>query len=216
MIRRGLTIATVYDIGAHKGDWSVELKRTLLSESNFILFEANPEHATSLQSTGLNFICGIALGDRDHCDVPFYSTGKTGDSYYREATGWYSDTIPIMLPLMSLNEIKRQRKLPTPDFIKIDTQGSELDILNGSTEFISNVSLAYIELPIIVYNQGAPLISDYLERLRDLGFIPAAVLEQHIIESVLVQIDVMFVNKNVKERYLGPHNFVRPLKRNHK
>ena len=212
MIRRGLRIATVYDIGAHKGDWSLELKRTVLSDAHFILFEANPEHTTSLQSTGLTNICGIALGDRDHCDVPFYSNGKTGDSYYKEATGWYTDTIPIMLPLMSLNELKRQRKLPYPDFIKIDTQGSELDILNGSTEFISNVSLVYIELPIIAYNQGAPLISAYLERLRELGFIPVAVLEQHILESVLVQIDVMFVNKKVKEIYLGPHHFVRPLK----
>ena len=52
-----------------------------------------------------------------------------------------------------------------PDFIKIDTQGSELDILKGGEKTISNCSLIYLECPIIEYNLGSPNLNDYINNV---------------------------------------------------
>jgi hypothetical protein len=42
-------------------------------------------------------------------------------------------------------------------------------------------------------------------------FIPVAVLEIHIHEATLVQIDIMFIRKETKERIFGPNINIRPF-----
>ena len=41
LIKRGLKIDVIFDIGAHKGNWSKTLYETSLKGKNFYLFEAN-------------------------------------------------------------------------------------------------------------------------------------------------------------------------------
>ena len=45
-----------------------------------------------------------------------------------------------------------KENLKLPNFIKIDTQGSEIDILKGSKNTLKNCNLIYLETPIIEYN----------------------------------------------------------------
>tara|TARA_B110000027_G_scaffold133613_1_gene162573 strand:+ start:345 stop:1280 length:936 start_codon:yes stop_codon:yes gene_type:complete len=50
-----------------------------------------------------------------------------------------------------------------PDFIKIDTEGSELDILQGSTKSLDNILGIEIEVSFFQLREGQPLISDTLK-----------------------------------------------------
>ena len=45
--RRGMRIETVYDIGAHRGEWTRDI-RVSLPDAEFILFEGNEVHARAL------------------------------------------------------------------------------------------------------------------------------------------------------------------------
>jgi FkbM family methyltransferase len=158
----GLKIDTVYDIGAWVGQWSREMKNTTLANSDFVLFEANPAYKSILNQSGFTTFCGTALSNPGRESVIFYNGTNTGDSYYKETTKYYDRQGHIELPCMILDQVRENLNLVIPQFIKIDTQGSELDILSGAS-FLNQVDLIYCECPIIQYNSGAPNMQDYLK-----------------------------------------------------
>jgi FkbM family methyltransferase len=57
------------------------------------------------------------------------------------------------------------------DYLKIDTQGSELDILMGSTQTLTRTSLVEIEVEFTPIYQGQPLFADVDKFMRENGFI---------------------------------------------
>lgn len=199
----GLKIDTVYDIGANVGSWSTALKQNILKDSHFYLFEGDPEHDQRLQATGLPYYIGI-LSNPGRDFVEYYRGGtSTGNSYYKENTIFYDDSVPVRMPARTLESIVTECNMPVPNFLKIDTQGSELDILRGAESLLSGVDLIYLECPIGKYNLGAPNIQEYLEYMASQNFIPSDLLEIHTADRVLIQIDIMFINIATKDRLYG-------------
>lgn len=199
----GLHIETVYDIGANVGSWSVALKNTALNSSYFYLFEGNPDHESSLRATGLPYYIGI-LSNPGRESVKYFKGGtSTGNSYYKENTVLYDHAESVNMPARTLESLIAECEMPVPNFIKIDTQGSELDILRGAETILPQVDLIYLECPIGKYNLGAPNIQEYLEYMAQQNFIPSDLLEIHTADRVLVQIDIMFMNIATKNRLYG-------------
>lgn len=205
----GYKTKIVYDIGACQAAWSKELKANFRN-IEIILFEANPAYKTSLENSGFKFFNDV-LSNPGREYVDFYNGTNTGDSYYKETTKYYDQQSSLRLPCKTLDKIIKENELPVPNFIKIDTQGSELDILKGAQSVIDQVDFIYTECPIIRYNEGAPNISEYLEFFRSKNFIPIDIFEIHRAENILLQIDIMFVRSVIKERYLGSSDFIRPF-----
>lgn len=206
--QNGLKINTVYDIGACQGDWSKEIKPHIPG-ADFFLFEANPAYDQILLQTGFPYLCGKALSNPGREKVDFYNGTNTGDSYYKENTVWYENQTAIQLPCTTIDELIAKFALPPANFIKLDTQGSELDILAGAAGIINSVDLVLTECPIISYNKGAPNINDYLEYFKSNNFIPVGMIEEHVIEATLVQLDILFMRKETKDKYLSPNNFIK-------
>ena len=208
--QRGLQIKTVYDIGANSGAWSTAMKQSVLRDSYFYLFEGNPRQKDNLDRTGLPYYIGI-LSNPGRESVEYYAANTTGDSYYKENTGHYDNQDSQTMPCMTLESLVQAAEMPVPNFIKIDTQGSELDILKGAETILDQVDLIYIECPIIRYNIGAPNIQEYLDYMRSQNFIPMDLLEIHTSEQTLLQVDIMFINKNTKDKLYGQNQYIRPL-----
>ena len=97
----------------------------------------------------------------------------------------------------TLDDIVTKNNLPFPDFIKIDTQGSEIDILKGGKKVVENCNIILLECPIIQYNLGSPNLSEYIDYLNLINFIPYDICETHNIDKVLIQIDILFVRKSI-------------------
>jgi FkbM family methyltransferase len=208
MESKGLKIDTVYDIGAFNGNWSINIKTNVYRQAEFILFEANQAYKATLEKTGFRHFMGV-LSNEGRESVDFYNGTNTGDSYYKENTKWYENQSSITVPCITLDALIKEQNLPIPQLIKIDTQGSELDILSGAKSCIGKTDLIYIECPIIEYNSGAPTITQYLEFFRDNGYIPVDLLEIHKNEHTLIQVDIMFMLKESKEKYLMKNEFVK-------
>ena len=200
LMNKGLKIDVIYDIGAFRGEWSNFLNRTSLKNKNFYLFEANKENEKYLEK--LNFKYFFAILSDTNKDVNFYSRVSTGDSYLVEQTNLYKENIKsVVKKTITLDEIVKKKNLPLPDFLKIDTQGSELDILKGSQKSISKCSLIYLECPIIEYNLGAPNLNDYIKYLNSINFVPYDLCEVHKIDNILIQIDILFIKKSTLNEF---------------
>jgi len=146
------------------------------------------------------------LGEEDEKEIEFYLTKEndvcTGNSVYLEKTKHYSEENLII-------EKRITKKLDTIfndikfDLIKMDTQGSELDILKGGLETIKNSKYILIETSIKEYNKDAPLEHEIIGFMKNNGFPNYIELEKHVwpVEGGLFekgevfQRDLMFVKK---------------------
>ena len=194
---RSGNISTVYDIGAHHGNWSLGMKR-LMPKASFQLFEANPVCEMFLKKTGLPYH-RIALSKTKGKRV-FHSNNSTGDSFYPENTelsgafGWQEKEVETA----DLDSFALQNHLPSPDWIKLDVQGAELDVLAGGKYLFSKTKFLLTEIPILPYNLGAPSFSDYLDAFGAAGFLPVSVVEVHQLAAkagnspALSQVDLFF------------------------
>lgn len=196
-----LEIKTVFDVGANQGNWSKGAKH-LLPEAKFYLFEASYYYKERLEKTGFDFFIDL-LSDEVGKELDFYDSTASGESYYKENTIWNVDYTPIKKISNTLDNIASVNNIPHPEFIKLDTQGSELDILKGAADIMKNVKVILTEMPIMKYNEGAPNIHEYLEYFDQMGFYPMNVEQTHFIDKLLVQIDIIFLRKELKIELFG-------------
>lgn len=202
LISKGLDINCVYDIGGWMGYWTQEMSKGLLAEKEFIIFEANPYYYDALSKLGKKVFIDVLSGEKN-IEIDFYDSPLSGESYYKENTNYYKNDIPKKRFTNTLDSIIEENNLNLPDFIKIDTQGSELDIFKGGIKALNNAKVVYTECPIIDYNLGAPNIHQYLQFFDDHNFYPLNILETHHMDDILVQIDILFIKKDIKKILLG-------------
>lgn len=207
---KDVEIKNVYDIGACAGHWTHAMKTGPLFDAKFYMFEGNSIYKDVLQTYNEFSYVGI-LSSPDVEEVQFYNGNDTGDSYYKETTLHYENRKPIKLPARTLQSVVDEFSLPQPDFIKIDTQGSELDIFQGARDLVRKTNFVYMECPIIEFNKGAPKITQYLEYMKSFRFIPYDIFEIHKAENVLLQIDIMFVHEIMHTKLFGDIPHIRPF-----
>jgi len=194
---KGVPLRVVYDVGARHGDWAKAMRK-VLPRSEFVLFEANESCAPVLKQSGFRHFIGVLSSEAKLVD--FYASDSTGDSYYKENTPRYDSIAPSPRQTNTLDSLVETHGLPPVDLLKLDTQGSELDILRGGLAALKACSLAYLECPILNYNSGAPTLQAYLDFLGEHGLVPYDFCELHYAYGALVQVDVLFVRKELLQK----------------
>lgn len=187
----GYKIDTVYDIGAYIGEFSKKAQE-YLPNAEYHLFEPNPKHND--WSKGLGTLHNIYLADVDS-KAEFWSDDTTGDSFYKEFTGIHNNLAPKYVDTVTLDGYIKQNNIRYPDLIKLDTQGSEIDILEGGAECLSNATFIIMECPVITYNIGAPSLDSYNDFMLKNNYLPIEVTEVHYINGVVCQLDFAYINK---------------------
>ncbi len=159
---KGFYPKVIYDIGANQGEWTRKAKE-VFPVSNFYLFEANDAHIPTLSKQSSPFFIEL-LGDKEE-EVVFHSINGTGDSIFRERTKYYSEGLGVekKLQMTTLDSVVKKNQIPLPDFIKMDVQGAEKMIIEASSTLISSAEVIQLEVGIIQYNIGAPLIFEIME-----------------------------------------------------
>lgn len=202
----GHNFDVVYDIGANDGRFMAAWKRHF-QDSQWICMEANPKnfnrHHSLMNTEDMYF--HTVLSDENDKTVKFYSSisgDTTGDSYYKELTGNYTDKYQE-LTTKTLSTVIEERSLPLPDFIKMDTQGSEVDIMKGGEEAFKHAKLVLVETPIMPYNEGAPSFSDYIDQMYEYGFIPTGIEHIAMKLNVVNQMDIVFVKSDINNEISG-------------
>ena len=190
-------VHTLLDVGANVGDWSSYVRHHIPDLKIFML-EANEECRPFLQGTGMAF--DIACLSDSEKDVKLYKNPAnavcTGTSYYLENTEYYADKTFTLVKTKRLDDVVEAKfgRIPRFDYIKMDTQGSEADILRGGPKTIAAATYLQLELSLIPYNEGAPLKDEMITLLGTLGFEPVKKVEDHFLNggSAPIQEDWIF------------------------
>jgi FkbM family methyltransferase len=168
---------TIADVGASGGFnriWNV-----FGDQLRVIGFEPNEEQFKRLTSNNIIKYWKVGLGrieeDRTIHITRFpYSSGE----YMPDMNFWQrfpnakgleivgTETIRTV-PLDTFIEKNRIQKM---DYIKLDTEGSELEILEGAIRTLEEIIAVEVEVAFIEYHMGRPLFADIDAFLRKRGF----------------------------------------------
>jgi FkbM family methyltransferase len=165
------------------------------------MVEANPFCEEQLKNLNIGYEM-LGLSSQKGTDELFIENSNklgTGASLYRENTDWYSDE-KIEKVTVELDTLDNRNYFPNEmiDLVKMDVQGSELDILLGGRKTIRRSKYVLIEVSLVQYNIGAPLMDVIVEKMKEYEFRIEDILNyDKLSNGQIYQMDILFKNTYV-------------------
>ncbi len=167
-----------YDVGANTGYYGIIAGR-LFNKSTVYSFEPVKSHLKvlkeniSINEIGDNVkIYDFALGDENsETKIHLAGSGSTINASFSDAENSETENIK----LKRLDDLIHSDNLKTPDFIKIDTEGYELEVLKGANTTLKDTSpILFVEIAYSMKNLGRNYINnkfqETFEYLIDKGY----------------------------------------------
>jgi len=126
----------VIDIGAHVGYFTAIASRKVGEDGKVIAFEPRPLNLRFLKKhVNLNNLRNVRI-------VPYGVAEISGNRHFDidtgTGTGHISESGEMKIEVVSLDKEYDGGRIPKPDFLKIDVEGGEVDVLKGSKRVIKS------------------------------------------------------------------------------
>ncbi len=198
--KNGFNPKVIADVGAYKGEFTEEVIK-IFPDADYYLFEANPEREPDLKAfsekyssrTKLFMHC---LGKEAGQNVQFHLI-ETASSVLDEHVDQKAGTVTLQTE--TLDNIFTAEKIPKVDFIKLDVQGYELEILKGFSRYLPTVEVVLAEVSLLDIHKGVPLFRDVVEFMYGYGFVAydiCSVSARRPLDGAMWQTDLIFVKEN--------------------
>lgn len=148
--------------------------KAVYPESRILMIEANPDCAKELSNQDADVEIAL-LGSESGLEKTYYTVNggdSSGNSTYRERTSAYDEEGCTALKMITqtLDEIVEGHGMK-PDFLKLDVQGAELDVLRGGEKaIISTCEFILLEVGMAEFNAGSPTFFQILSFMDQVGF----------------------------------------------
>jgi FkbM family methyltransferase len=193
------------DIGGNDGHWSLTMQRMNPDLEHVVFFEPQSEQCERLRALSLGNVekvvyeCGLGSEEGRQsimggtASASFLEASSAQSDYFPESLNEESEVVEIKL----LDDVYTEESLPTPDVIKIDVQGFELNVLKGARDLLRRTKFLVVELSYREFYKGQPPMSEVLHFLERNSFVMIArgfelVSPENPLE--LLQVDGIFVN----------------------
>jgi FkbM family methyltransferase len=188
----------VLDVGAYVGSWT-KLFRQCLGETNVLMIEPQENKRAQLTeicaaSPGSTRYANALLGPEAGLEVDFFEM-ETGSSVLSEMTPWDRTVVRKQTSTMD-DLVNEHQDWGKPDFIKLDVQGYELEVLRGGRDTMADAAFVLLEVAFAPYNEGAPLAAEVIAFMEEAGYTLIDVSSQMRREDgALLQSDLLFMNR---------------------
>jgi len=172
LLRPGMT---VLDIGAHHGLYTLLASRTVGMRGRVLAFEPSPRERNSLLTHLRLNRCrnvdveGVALGSKSGRGELFIVQGRETGCNCLRPPNVPEPTIKVSIPIDTLDSCLQRRGIDHADFMKIDVEGAELEVLRGATGLLKGrlrpIILAEVQdLRTAAWGYPAKEIVDFLRQ----------------------------------------------------
>lgn len=168
--RMGITPHEIVDVGAAHGTWTRECLE-VFPDAKYLMVDplaANQPVLSALAAERPGQIAAWhgALG-RQAGRMAFHSHGDQSSFLASEYTEGES---AIEVPVQPMDAFLEQGLLRAPDFIKLDVQGYEIEVLEGAARCLESAQFVFSEVFIRRVYKGMPLAHDIVAYLGARGF----------------------------------------------
>lgn len=140
----------IYDLGAHQGFLSAVAGKITGDTGKVYSFEPFPYNYNFLsENVHLNKLRNVkafqaAVSDKAGKLAFSNSIHDTANTYLKQSPEFKDNLLEVRA--VSLDELIESKEIEPPDFIKIDVEGAELDVLQGAQKLFSSHSpVVYLE-----------------------------------------------------------------------
>lgn len=172
-----LRTATVVDLGANEGIFSAGVL-AVAPQAHVIAVEPGPEPLARLRSRLAAYpnvdIQAVAVA-RESGRATFHLTGHDHNSSLRAPRSESRDVLgdgaavveTIDVPTLSLDDLVGTREV---DVLKVDVQGSELDVLRGGRQALARTRAVLLEMNFFSQYEGDATFGPLHAEMTELGF----------------------------------------------
>ena len=173
-----LEIKNIAHVGAHNGK-EVEVYKKLFIDSEIHLFEPNKSSFKKLESK---------FSNSNNIYLYNFALGNTNEEKTLNISSNFPNTSSILEPHLHKvyypeinfddNEVVSLKKfdsllIDNINFMSIDTQGYELEVLKGANEYLNLIDYLIVEINRKYLYKNSPLVKDIDLYLKPFGFIRA-------------------------------------------
>ncbi len=204
---QGHEFEVIYDVGSNIGEWSVDVQE-LFPNARFDLFEALAGRFADIDDNLMTdrlrdgALHPVALSDRNgEGDIKILDVGGQGSSIIVHPNDRKREDMRVVpCTLARMDDYVAQNGLRQPDFIKLDTQASELKVLKGAEYTIQNAKFILAETWMRrVYGPGTPMFQELAAWLYERDFVLFDMLLNDAgrdADGTLRWLDAVYVNKS--------------------
>jgi FkbM family methyltransferase len=202
---RPLKPQVVYDIGANVGTWTL-LVKALFPDIRIHAFEPLAIHTEKFRRM-TNGLAGVYLHEVGLGSYPRKVSMKVTD--FSDASSflpltetgmhqWHLKQVAeLPVDVQRLDDWVSSRDLPSPDLIKMDVQGFELEVLRGGERCLAQTKCVLLEASFDNFYEGQCRFDELVSFLAGAGFYVRAFGYGTLAGRPLVQADVLFARSKL-------------------
>lgn len=197
----GVKLDCFFDVGASNCRWTQRLSQEFPA-ARFEMFEPLSDHLPAyqalmnplLQANPRAHLHKYAVGARVQSVTMQVMPNPFGSTALERAV--LPEARPVQVPMITIDEAIKRFSLPTPNVIKMDTQGSELAILRGASRALPAVDVLLLETWLTrAYGRNTPLLIELANWLWDRSFYFWDLADPYRDDrGVLIAQDFLFLN----------------------
>ena len=185
----------VLDIGAATGEWT-RLALGYWPRARYFLMEPLEERRTRLaelsrEHSNVRFVLSAAGARSGELPIGIVPNDLDGSSFL------YTD-VSRLVSVRAIDDLLISGEVEQPQFMKIDVQGYERNVLKGAEQTISNCPLILLECQLFPFEPSMWLVHESVAWMRDHGFRPYEVVDvlRRPYDGAMGQCDLLFVREN--------------------
>lgn len=185
---------TVADIGASDGSWTHSCLNIFPNAKYFCvepLSENEPhlQHVVSQHPQVSYWIGGLGA-----TPTTLVMNVQSNGSSFLNAPNGVPFGIQREIPVETLDNLIADGLCSSPEFIKIDVQGFELEVLKGATEALKTAQVVLLEASFIKFQESMPIFHEVIATMLNYGFVVYDIVSMlpRPYDNALAQCDIVF------------------------
>ncbi len=206
LLERGFVPGFTVDVGANRGRWT-EMLKEIFPASEVLMIEPQPEMRESLDAVcrrlpGVRWV-ETAVGAREETLLQTIWPDLEGSSFLpKPDAGRQANGVQRPALVRRLDDLLRADGGGSPDLVKLDVQGFELEVLRGCPEIFGKTELFILETSLYVFLDELPILREVIEFMaaREYEIYDIAGRIRRPIDGALGQLDIAFARRHGRLR----------------
>ena len=187
------------DIGAYEGQWTKDFLE-VFPGTKVLMAEAQPEKEVMLQKVkaaypGVEFTISVLSSEENKKII--FNENETA-SHISESKQLTQQQGQKEYFTKTLDGIIEKSAMGLPDFLKLDVQGHEIEVLKGGATALKNATFCLLEVTMISLGDKSPLIAEVIRFMGENNYQVYDILQfmRRPFDKALYQADVLFIKKD--------------------